>query len=87
MLIATTRPETLRVIQPLRSSRHSFKHLQGAKVQFPIVNRAVSIVADDYVDPEFGTGCLKVTQAHDINDYVSKKYGLTPLTSSTRMAV
>ena len=51
--------------------------MQGAKVQVPIVNRAVSIIADDYVDPEFGTGCLKVTPAHDINDYeLGKKYGL-----------
>ena len=79
MLIATTRPETLlgdsAVCVHPEDTR--FKYLQGAKVQVPIVNRAVSIIADDYVDPEFGTGCLKVTPAHDINDYeLGKKYGL-----------
>ena len=79
VLIATTRPETLlgdsAVCVHPEDTR--FKHLQDAKVQVPIVNRAVSIIADDYVDPEFGTGCLKVTPAHDINDYeLGKKYGL-----------
>lgn len=79
LLIATTRPETLLGDSAvcIHPEDIRFKHLQGAKVQVPIVNRAVSIIADDYVDPEFGTGCLKVTPAHDLNDYeLGKKYNL-----------
>ena len=79
VLIATTRPETLLGDSAvcIHPEDTRFKHLQGAKVQVPIVNRAISIIADDYVDPEFGTGCLKVTPAHDLNDYeLGKKYDL-----------
>ncbi len=79
ILIATTRPETLLGDSAvcIHPKDIRFKHLQGAKVQVPIVNRAVSIITDDYVDPEFGTGCLKVTPAHDLNDYeLGKRYNL-----------
>jgi valyl-tRNA synthetase len=69
--IATTRPETILgdtavCINP-EDSR--FRHLSGKKVYVPLVNRLVPIIEDSYVDMEFGTGCLKITPAHDINDY------------------
>lgn len=69
--IATTRPETILgdtgvCINP---SDERFAHLKGKKVLVPLVNRPVPIIEDDYVDVEFGTGCLKITPAHDPNDY------------------
>ncbi|MDR0834558.1 MAG: valine--tRNA ligase [Candidatus Symbiothrix sp.] len=78
-VIATTRPETIFgdtavCINP-NDPRNA--HLKGKKVIVPIVNREVPIIEDDYVDLEFGTGCLKVTPAHDVNDYMlGEKYGL-----------
>jgi valyl-tRNA synthetase len=77
--IATTRPETILgdtaiCINPT-DSRH--KHLAGKQVIVPLVNRLVPIISDEYVDMEFGTGCLKITPAHDPNDYeIGVKYGL-----------
>ncbi|MDP5100935.1 MAG: valine--tRNA ligase, partial [Nonlabens sp.] len=77
--IATTRPETILgdtaiCVHP-EDSRYT--HLIGKKVIVPIVNRAISIIADDYVDMEFGTGALKITPAHDINDKaIGEKYNL-----------
>ncbi len=69
--IATTRPETIlgdtAVCVNPNDSR--FVHLQGKRVIVPIVNRSIPIIADEYVDMEFGTGCLKITPAHDVNDY------------------
>ncbi|MDR1975348.1 MAG: valine--tRNA ligase [Bacteroidales bacterium] len=69
--VATTRPETIMgdvavCVNPL-DERYS--HLIGQKVIVPLVGRTVPIIADEYVDREFGTGCLKITPAHDINDY------------------
>ncbi|CAN5129743.1 valine--tRNA ligase [soil metagenome] len=69
--IATTRPETILgdtavCINPLDER---YRHLKGKKVLVPLLNRPVSIIEDEYVNMEFGTGCLKVTPAHDINDY------------------
>jgi valyl-tRNA synthetase len=69
--VATTRPETIlgdtAVCANPDDSRYS--HLMGKKVIVPMVNREVPFIFDSYVDPEFGTGCLKITPAHDINDY------------------
>ena len=45
-------------------------HLKGKKVIVPLINRSIPVIEDDYVDMEFGTGCLKVTPAHDVNDYM-----------------
>lgn len=69
--IATTRPETIMADTGVCVNPHDerYQHLIGKKAIVPIVNKAVPIIADEYVDPEFGTGCLKVTPAHDINDY------------------
>jgi valyl-tRNA synthetase len=69
--IATTRPETIlgdtAVCVHPQDAR--YQHLQGQQVLVPLVNRPVPMIADTYVDPAFGTGCLKVTPAHDMNDY------------------
>ena len=46
-----------------------FTHLKGKRVLVPLINRSIPIIADEYVDMEFGTGCLKITPAHDVNDY------------------
>ena len=68
--IATTRPETILgdTAVCINPNDERFKHLKGKKVIVPICNRVIPIIEDDYVDIEFGTGCLKVTPAHDVND-------------------
>ena len=71
VIIATQRPETIMgdsgvCVNP---NDERFAHLKGKKVIVPLVNRAVPVIFDEYVDPAFGTGALKVTPAHDINDY------------------
>ena len=70
--IATTRPETILgdTAVCIHPNDIRFKHLVGKKVIVPICNRIVPIIVDDYVDIEFGTGCLKVTPAHDMNDKI-----------------
>ena len=77
--IATTRPETLLgdtavAVNPLDER---YKNLVGQTVTIPLVNRNVEIIADDYVDIEFGSGCVKITPAHDFNDYeIGKRHNL-----------
>jgi valyl-tRNA synthetase len=68
--IATTRPETILGDTAIcvNPNDERFKHLKGKNVLVPICNRVIPIIEDEYVDMEFGTGCLKVTPAHDIND-------------------
>ncbi|MBS3738755.1 valine--tRNA ligase [Mesohalobacter halotolerans] len=70
LTIATTRPETIFGDTAICINHHDerFKHLKGKKAVVPIVNREIPIIFDDYVDMEFGTGCLKITPAHDEND-------------------
>ncbi len=69
--IATTRPETILgdTAVCVNPGDKRYKHLKGKKVIVPLVNRTVPVIQDDYVDMEFGTGCLKITPAHDENDY------------------
>lgn len=69
--IATTRPETILgdTAVCVNPNDNRFKHLRGKRVIVPIVNRSIPIITDEYVDMEFGTGCLKITPAHDENDY------------------
>ncbi len=71
IMVATTRPETIlgdtAVCANPEDPRYS--HMKGKKVIVPMANREVPFIFDSYVDPEFGTGCLKITPAHDINDY------------------
>ncbi len=77
--IATTRPETLLgdTAVCINPEDERFTHLHGKKVIVPLVDREVPIIQDDYVDMEFGTGCLKVTPAHDENDYnLGQKHNL-----------
>ena len=70
LVIATTRPETIfgDTAICIHPEDERFQHLKGKKVKVPVANRWIPIIEDDYVDMEFGTGCLKVTPAHDIND-------------------
>ncbi len=79
LTIATTRPETILgdTAVCINPNDERYKGLKGKKVLVPLINRAVPIIEDDYVDMEFGTGCLKITPAHDINDYeIGMKYNL-----------
>ncbi len=71
IVIATQRPETIMgdVAVAVNPSDERYTHLLGKKALVPFINREIPIIADDYVDKTFGTGCLKVTPAHDINDY------------------
>jgi valyl-tRNA synthetase len=77
--VATTRPETIfgDTAVCINPNDERYAHLKGKKVIVPIVNRVVPIIEDDYVDIEFGTGALKITPAHDINDYeIGQKHNL-----------
>lgn len=77
--IATTRPETIMadVAICVNPTDERYQHLIGKKALVPLINRAIPIIADEYVEVEFGTGCLKVTPAHDTNDYeLGKKHNL-----------
>ena len=79
IIVATTRPETILgdTAVCVNPNDPRYTYLKGKKVIVPLVNRAVPIIMDDYVDIEFGTGCLKVTPAHDVNDYMlGEKYNL-----------
>ncbi|MAU75953.1 MAG: valine--tRNA ligase [Crocinitomicaceae bacterium] len=69
--VATTRPETILGDTAIcvHPDDERYKHLNGKKAIVPICNREIPIIQDDYIDLEFGTGCLKVTPAHDVNDY------------------
>jgi len=71
LVVATTRPETIMgdVAIAVHPDDERYRHLVGKKVQVPLVNRWIPIIADDALDMEFGTGCLKVTPAHDLVDY------------------
>lgn len=79
IIIATTRPETILGDSAIcvNPDDDRYKHLHGKKVLVPIVNREIPVITDSYVDMEFGTGCLKITPAHDPNDYeLGAKYNL-----------
>jgi len=78
-VVATTRPETIMgdTAMCIHPDDAKNSHLKGRKVIVPLVGRAIPVIEDDYVDIEFGTGCLKVTPAHDVNDYMlGEKYNL-----------
>jgi len=79
LTVATTRPETILgdTAVCVNPNDPRYQHLKGAKVIVPMVNRVVPVVFDEYVDIEFGTGALKITPAHDTNDYtIGLKFGL-----------
>ena len=78
-VVATTRPETIMgdTAMCINPNDPKNRHLKGKKVIVPLVNRVIPVIEDEYVDIEFGTGCLKVTPAHDVNDYMlGEKYNL-----------
>ncbi|MDD5322208.1 MAG: valine--tRNA ligase [Methylococcales bacterium] len=71
MIVATTRPETLLgdAAVAIHPNDDRYKHLLGEFLELPLTGRRIPVIADDHVDPEFGTGCVKITPAHDFNDY------------------
>ncbi|MDQ7090045.1 MAG: valine--tRNA ligase [Methylococcales bacterium] len=71
LVVATTRPETMLgdAAIAIHPGDERYQHLIGEFVSIPIAGRRIPIIADEYVDPEFGTGCVKITPAHDFNDY------------------
>lgn len=82
LIIATTRPETLIADQAVavHPLDERYKKYHGQRVILPLVHRALPVISDEYVDPQFGTGVLKITPAHDFNDYkLGKKYKLEEL--------
>ena len=79
LVVATTRPETMLgdSAVAVHPEDHRFAHLVGKTIDLPLTDRKIPIIADDYVDPEFGSGCVKITPAHDFNDYdVGKRHDL-----------
>ena len=79
VIVATTRPETLMgdMALAVNPDDKRFAHLVGKNAEIPLCNRVIPIVADDYVDSEFGTGVVKITPGHDFNDYeLGKRHGL-----------
>ncbi|MBE1158831.1 valine--tRNA ligase [Dyella acidiphila] len=86
MHIATTRPETMLADGALavHPDDERYKHLVGKYVDLPLCDRRIPIIADDFVDPAFGSGCVKITGAHDFNDYAcAKRHGIEMITIMT----
>lgn len=86
LVVATTRPETMLgdVAVAVHPEDERYRHLIGARVSLPLTERTIPIIADAYVDPQFGTGCVKITPAHDFNDYqVGSRHGLEPISILT----
>jgi valyl-tRNA synthetase len=84
--VATVRPETMLgdVAVAVNPKDARFSRLVGKKAILPLTGRTIPIIADDYVDPEFGTGAVKITPGHDFNDYqVGKRHGLEPISVMT----
>src|SRR5690606_18107508 len=79
IVIATTRPETIMADTAIciNPNDERYTHLNGKTVLVPLIDREIPVIEDDYVEMEFGTGCLKVTPAHDLNDYeLGQKHNL-----------
>lgn len=90
LTVATTRPETIfgDTAVCINPNDERYTHLRGKKVIVPIVGREISIIEDDYVDIEFGTGALKITPAHDVNDYeIGQRHNLEIIDSMDDNAV
>ncbi len=82
LVVATTRPETLfgDVAVAVNAEDERYLDLVGRSVKLPLTDREIPVIADSYVDKEFGTGCVKITPAHDFNDYaVGHRHGLQPI--------
>ncbi len=79
VIVATTRPETMLgdSAVAVHPDDERYQHLIGKQVELPLTGRSIPVIADDYVDKEFGSGCVKITPAHDFNDYeVGKRHDL-----------
>jgi valyl-tRNA synthetase len=79
LVVATTRPETMLgdTAVAVHPDDERYRHLVGREIRLPLVDRPIPIVADEYVDPAFGSGCVKITPAHDFNDYeIGKRHAL-----------
>ncbi|MEK7708239.1 MAG: valine--tRNA ligase, partial [Pseudomonadota bacterium] len=86
LIVATTRPETMLgdVAVAVHPDDPRYQHLIGRHVRLPLCERTIPIIADTYVDLEFGTGCVKITPAHDFNDYqVGQRHHLIPISILT----
>ena len=86
LVVATTRPETMLgdTAVMVHPEDERYKHMIGKMVKLPLTDREIPIIADSYVDLEFGTGCVKVTPAHDFNDYaVGQRHGLPTISILT----
>jgi valyl-tRNA synthetase len=82
VVVATTRPETMLgdVAVAVHPGDPRYRDLLGRQVHLPLTGRTIPIIADEYVDPEFGTGCVKITPAHDFNDWkVGQRHNLAPI--------
>ena len=82
LVVATTRPETMLgdSAVAVHPDDERYRHLIGKNVELPLAGRRIPVIADDYVDPEFGSGALKITPAHDFNDYVvGERHGLAKI--------
>ncbi len=82
LTVATTRPETMLgdVAVAVNPDDDRYTHLVGQQVQLPLTGRTIPVIADAYVDKAFGTGCVKITPAHDFNDYeIGQRHGLAPI--------
>jgi valyl-tRNA synthetase len=82
LTVATTRPETMLgdVAVAVNPKDERYAQLVGRRVTLPLAGRSIPVIADDYVDPAFGTGCVKITPAHDFNDYaVGQRHKLAPI--------
>ncbi len=86
LVVATTRPETMLgdVAVAVHPEDERYTHLVGKTLSLPLTGRQIPVIADDYVDREFGTGCVKITPAHDFNDYaIGARHQLAPITIFT----
>ena len=86
LVVATTRPETMLgdVAVAVHPDDERYRHLIGKMLKLPLTDREIPVIADDYVDKDFGTGCVKITPAHDFNDYaIGQRHKLTPITIFT----
>ncbi len=89
LVVATTRPETMLgdTAVAVNPEDERYQHLVGKMITLPLVGREIPIIADDYVDPAFGTGCVKITPAHDFNDYaVGQRHQLPQINVFTKDA-
>ncbi|CAM0997868.1 valine--tRNA ligase [Rhodanobacter sp. Root179] len=86
LVVATTRPETMLgdVAVAVHPEDERYAHLVGKMLTLPLTGRQIPVIADDYVDKDFGTGCVKITPAHDFNDYaIGQRHKLPPITIFT----